>query len=49
MRGMTAIGALVCALLLGAAGCSEPGPAEKAGEAIDNAVEETEEKLKGDD
>lgn len=59
MRGMTAIWLLSGALLLGAAGCSEPGPAEKAGKALDEAVEDAgdkteeaaedaEKKLRGD-
>ena len=41
MRGVTAI--LSATLLLGALGCSEPGPAERAGEAIDDAVEDARE------
>lgn len=39
MREASVILALLGALLLGALGCSEPGPAEKAGKALDGAVE----------
>ena len=45
MRGVTAIWLLSGALLLGAAGCSESGPAEKAGKAFDEAVEDAGDKM----
>jgi hypothetical protein len=45
MRGMTAIWLLSGALLFGAAGCSEAGPAEKAGKAFDEAVEDAGDKM----